>query len=279
MARQIDPDIATAAIAAARESGRGVAAIPLAEIAARLGISRATLQRRIGSRQALHAAVRAAGVDPGEQPDVRERAVQAAAAIVRREGLGALTLERVAAAAGCSVPALHLQLGGREGLLIALFERFGPLVSAERLLTTPPATFRDSVRAIYCLLFDAVAAEPRLFGALLADALARPDGPGAALICDTVRPRVLGSVGRWLSGEVAAGRCRPLPLPMLVQFLGAPMALHAATRELVAGLRPADLRSREETIELFTDAYCRAFALPPPDAGAGDECRSRTEAP
>ena len=64
MAAPIDPDIATAAIAAARESGREVVAIPLAEIAARLGISRATLQRRIGSRAALHAAVRAAGVDP-----------------------------------------------------------------------------------------------------------------------------------------------------------------------------------------------------------------------
>lgn len=57
------------------------------------------------------------------------------------------------------------------------------------------------------------------------------------------------------------------------------MALHAATRELVAHLRPGDLRSREETIELFTDAYCRAFALPPPDAVAMDEHQSRKEAP
>ena len=279
MNRRVDPGVVNAAIALARETGRKAADVSLDEIAQRAGISRATLYRRIGSRRALDDAVRAAGVDPGGRPSVRDRATRAAAEIIREAGLGALTLEAVAARAGCSVPALHSQLGGREGLLTALFERFGPLVPAERLLTAPPATFRDGVRAIYGILFDAVAAEPRLLWALLADALARPDGPAAALIRDTVLPRVLGSVGRWLAGEVAAGRCRPLPLPILVQFLGAPMALHAATRELVAGLRPADLRSREETIELFTDAYCRAFALPPPDTAAADERQSPKEAP
>src|SRR5262245_57557183 len=141
-------DIAEVVVTMARESGRQVAAIPLEEIAGRLGVSRSTLYRRIGSREALHAAVRAAGVEPGEQPDVRERATRAAAAIVRSDGLGALTLERVATVAGCSVPALHQQLGGREGLLTAIFERYHPLVPVERFLQTPPATFRDGVHGI-----------------------------------------------------------------------------------------------------------------------------------
>ena len=91
--------IIDAAVASAREDRREVAAVPLDEIARRVGISRATLYRRIGSRRALDEAVRAAGVDPGGRPEVRERAVTAAAAIVRERGFGALTLDAVAAAA------------------------------------------------------------------------------------------------------------------------------------------------------------------------------------
>jgi AcrR family transcriptional regulator len=265
MDRRIGPDITTTVIAMAEESGREVAALPIEEIAARLGVSRATLYRRIGSREALHGAVRAEGVEPGERPDVRERAIQAAAAIVRSDGLGALTLERVAAEADCSVPALHQQLGGREGLLAALFERYHPLVPIERFLTVPPATFRDGVRAIYGILFGAATAEPRLLGALVADTLARPDGPTATLVREKIVPRALGSVGRWLAGEIAGGRCRPMPLPILLQLLAAPMIAHAASRDFVARMGLGNPPPRETTVELFTDAFCRAVALPPPD--------------
>src|ERR687893_178492 len=102
----MDP-IVEAAVGAAEEAGVAVADLPLDAIARQAGVSRTTLFRRIGTRQRLEAAIRAAGVDPGVRPAVRERAVAAAAAIVRERGFAALTLEGVAAAAGCSLPALH----------------------------------------------------------------------------------------------------------------------------------------------------------------------------
>jgi AcrR family transcriptional regulator len=268
MAASIPAELVQAAVEVARESGRAVADVSLDVIARRAGVSRVTLYRRIGSRSALDEAVRARGVDPGGRPDVRERAVAAAAALVREGGLGALTLDGVAARAACSVPALHSQLGGREGLLAALFERYSPLPQVEHLLETP-ATLADGVRAIYAAAYDAVVAQPGLLQALLADALARPEGPTRRLLAERYLPRVFASVGRWLAGEVAAGRCRPLPLPLLLQLLAGPLLLHATTRDLVervSGIAPTD---REDVIEKLTAAYCRAVGLGAAD-GAGD---------
>ncbi|MDP9364193.1 MAG: TetR/AcrR family transcriptional regulator, partial [Chloroflexota bacterium] len=81
-----------------------------------------------------------------------------------------------------------------------------------------------------------------------------------------------GVVGGWLAGEVAAGRCRPLPLPLLVQLLIGPMLLHASTRSLVEDLFRDPPPPRDQIVETLTAAYCRAVALPPPteeDRAAG----------
>ncbi len=263
----IHETVIQAAIAAAAETGVDVADVALDQIARRAGVSRATLFRRIGSRRRLDAAVRASGVDPGGRPALRERAAEAAAAIVRERGIEALTLEAVAAAAGCSIPSLHTQVGGREGLLAALFERYSPLPRLERLLAGSAPPLEAGVRAIYGAIFDAATAEPRLLQALLADALTRPAGPARRIVVESYLPRLMATLGPWLAGEIAAGRCRPLPPLLLLQLLAGPMALHVATRGLVEGLGDAPMPPRDEVIEQLTAAYCRSVA-PPAESGA-----------
>lgn len=254
-----------AAIAAAAERGVDVADVPLDQIARRAGISRATLFRRIGSRRALDAAVRAAGIEPGGRSSLRERAAVAAAGIVRERGIEALTLEAVAAAAGGSIPGLHTQVGGREGLLTLLYERYSPLPRVERLLTESTPTLATGARAIYGAIFDDAAAEPRLLQALLADALTRPDGPARRALVGSYLPRAMAILGPWLSGEIAAGRCRPLPLPILLQLLAGPMAAHVALRGLLADQTGIAPPPRAEVIDRFAAAFCRAVALPVAD--------------
>src|SRR3954469_5492494 len=109
--------IVAAAIAEAQASGEAIADLSLDRIAGRAGISRATLFRRIGTRNDLDEAVRRAGVDIGRRPSVRERAVAAAAELIVAEGVGALTVEAVARRVGCAVTSVHTQCGGRGGLL------------------------------------------------------------------------------------------------------------------------------------------------------------------
>src|SRR5919198_1258854 len=99
-AETVDGDVVMAAIDEARDLGVDVSAVSMTRVARRAGISRATLFRRIGSREALEAAIRSSGGDPGTRRSVRDRALEAALEVAEREGLEQLTLEKVARRAG-----------------------------------------------------------------------------------------------------------------------------------------------------------------------------------
>lgn len=258
----VPAELVRVAIDAARRRGTGVADVPVTALAEAAGISRSTLLRRLGgSRRALDEAVRAAGVDPGGRPPVRARAVEAGAHLISRDGLAAATLEAVAEAAGCSLHSLYATFGGRDGLLAAIYERYSPMVDLERLTAGPPASLQDTVRGVYQAMVTAFTREPRVFPAILADVFSRPDGP-AAPILERYFPRMLGSVGAWLTAEVNAGRIRPLPLPLLVQQLLGPLAMHLLLRPALARHTALDLPGIEETCAVFADTFLHAVALP-----------------
>src|SRR5438046_10737997 len=84
---------------AARQRDQPVGEVPLVAIAKAADMSRSTLLRRIGNRAALDEACRQAGIDPGNRVPVRDRAVTAAAELITKHGLGALTLEATAVSA------------------------------------------------------------------------------------------------------------------------------------------------------------------------------------
>lgn len=251
-------ELVDAAVRAARERGLDVAEVPVSAIAAAAGMSRSTLLRRLGgTRTALDAAVRAAGVDPGGRLPVRDRATEAAAWLISERGLGAVTLDAVADAAGCSLPSLHAAVGGRDGLLTAVFDRYTPVLDLEALAADPPARVEDTIRAIYRALVTTFGRQPRILPALLADMLGRPDGPAARLL-STQFPRLLGSADALLTAEARAGRLRPLRYPLLPQLLIGPLAVHLLTRPVTAGGH--DLPSVEETCDELAAAFLRATA-------------------
>lgn len=259
----IPKSIISAALDLAHERNQRLSEVPLMAIASRAGISRATLFRRIGSRAALEEAVRGVGVEPGSKRDVRERAVVAAANIVAKRGLAALTLEAVADEAVCSVPALHTQVGGREGLLAAMFERFSPLPKVQQILTPPTPSFAEGIHALYSAAYDAATAEPRVLPALLGDILIRPGGPSVDSLGGTYVPRTFALLGGWLNEQIELGQCRALPLPLMVQLLIGPMVAHVLSRpalERLVGLEPLP---REEVIEQLTAAYVRSVGVVP----------------
>jgi hypothetical protein len=155
-----------------------------------------------------------------------------------------------------------LQLGGREGLLAALFERYSPLPRVEELLAPPAPPLAEGVALLYGAVFDAAVAEPRLLRALIGEALVRSGGPAAKFLTTSYLPRVFMTVGGWLAAEVVAGRCRPLPPPLLLQLFAAPIALHATTRPLVEPLIGVVPPTRDEAIATLSAAFLRAVALP-----------------
>ncbi|WP_017624657.1 TetR/AcrR family transcriptional regulator [Nocardiopsis chromatogenes] len=262
MKDRVPQEFVDAAIAAARERGTDVASVPVNAIASAAGVSRSTLLRRLGgTRAALDEAVRAAGVDPGARPPVRERAIAAAARIIDEHGLGALTMDAVADAAECSLPGLHAVVDGRDGLLAAVFDRYGPVRELERLAAAPPADLEGTVRALHTALVEAFQRRPRVMPALLADTASRPDGPGSAMFRAGF-PRLVAAMGGLLLPHVRAGRVVPMPLPLLIQQILGPVAVHLMLRPVLEIREEAALPPLEEACEVLADACLRAIAVP-----------------
>lgn len=242
--------------------------VALRDIALKAGISRSTLLRRLGgTRQALDEALRAAGIEPKGRKPVRERAIEATAALISRQGLATLTFERIAIAAECSAPSLYVTFGGRDELMRAVFERYSPILDVEAFLSEPHGDLEDTVRRFHRLLADALEREPRVLPALLAEVFARPGDENVQTIFQDVAPRLLAGLGAWLAEEVAAGRIRDLPPLLLTQQMTSPILLHFLLRPVTSRTTADDLPTRDETLETFTQAFLRAVSLPAPKSG------------
>lgn len=258
----VDDDLVQAALRASRSLSKDVADVPVIAIAKEAGMSRSTLIRRLGgSRASLDEAVRAAGHDPGGQVPVRQRALDAAAEVISTMGLTAATLEAVADRAQCSVPSLYLTFGGRDQLLSAVFERHSPLLDVEDFFAASPGDLRTTVREFYRLFTESFGREPRVAPALLADALARPDSPAIQNLMQTAIPRVLGSIGAWLTCEVEAGNIRDIPLMLLTQQLLAPVAIHMLLRPAIPNLPGFALPDIDSVCDTFTETFLSATAI------------------
>lgn len=258
---EVPAEVVDAALRAAETLGRDVADVPLVAIAREARMSRSTLVRRLnGSRQLLDDAVRAAGVEPGGRPPVRERAVLSAASLISDRGLAAVTLEAVAVQADCSVHSLYAVFGGRDELMRAVFDRYSPILDLDEVISEPDAEFGETVHRIYRLLAEAFSREPRVAPAMLAEGLARPTEPAVVALLQYHVPRMLAGVGQWLAGEVTAGRVRDLPLPLLIQQMLAPIAIHTMVRPAAVNIPEIDLPELDQACVVFADNFLRAVA-------------------
>jgi AcrR family transcriptional regulator len=262
MARPVStPQVVEAALRAAEKLGKDVADVPVAMIAAEAGISRSTLLRRFdGSRTALNDAVRAAGVDPGGLPPVRNRAVAAAAALISESGLAAATLEAVAAQAGCSVYSLHAVFGGRDELMRAVFEQHSPILDIEEYLAHPSDDLLDMVRGFYRTVARALSREPRVAPAIFAESFARPTSPAVQSLAAYGPPRLLAALDGWLGAEIRAGHVRDMPLPLLAQQLLGPIMIHMFTRPLLPNAIGWPMPEVDTICDVFAESFVRAVA-------------------
>ena len=225
----------TAIVQAARKALARDPRASLDAIATAAGVSRATLYRHYSSRSALLDAL-----DLEPESGSRERILEAAADLIGRDGLARLSIDELANAAGVSRASVYRLFPGKPALFAALVAEYSPFQTVhetlERVGPQPPEVVLPAVAQAV-----AHAVEPRI-GIIRSLFFELTSGTDDALegAAPTMR-KLLGDVGGYLAGQMAAGRIRTMhPLLASQAFVG-PLFMHLITRPVAKRLAGFDV--------------------------------------
>jgi AcrR family transcriptional regulator len=103
---------------------------------------------------------------PAKAPLSEEAVVDAALAILKSDGLEAVTMRRVAAALDTGAASLYVYVSGREGLLRAMLDRVTATIELEAL---DPSRWRAQLHSLLRRMRQALVAHPGIAAMTLAD--------------------------------------------------------------------------------------------------------------
>jgi AcrR family transcriptional regulator len=227
----VDPTIRRQVMSAAREVLAEDAGAPVATIAGRAGVSRATFYRHFGSRESL---LKSVALEP--QPPAETRILTAARDMLVRQSLDELSMEELAAAAGVSRGTLYRLVPGKAALLRRLIEVYSPFeairsIVAEHRADPPDVVFPLIGRAIVGVAGERLGLMRAIFHEVTANGETL-DGMGPLFA------QTLGLLAEYIGGQIEVGRVRPMhPILALQAFIG-PIFFHLMTRPMVERIVP-----------------------------------------
>jgi AcrR family transcriptional regulator len=221
-----DPTIRRQVMSAAREILGRDAGAPVAEIADRAGVSRATFYRHFGSRESLLQSIE---LDP--RPDARTRILAAARDMLLTTSLAELSMDDLAKAADVSRGSLYRLVPGKTALLAALIETYSPFDAVRRIIADganePPEVVLPRIgRAIVGVAGERLGLMRAIFHEVTASGPTM-DGMGPLFA------QTLGLLAQYMADQMAAGRIRRMqPILALQAFVG-PVFFHLMTRPMI----------------------------------------------
>jgi AcrR family transcriptional regulator len=221
-----DPTIRRQVMSAAREILADDAGAPVAVIADRAGVSRATFYRHFGSRESLLESIE---LEP--RPDARARILAAAKDMLMGTSLEELSMDELATAAGVSRGTLYRLVPGKTALLAALIEAYSPFDAVRRIIAESPNEPPEVVlprlgRAIVGVAGERLGLMRAIFHEVTASGPTM-DGMGPLFA------QTLGLLARYMADQMAAGRIRRMhPILALQAFVG-PVFFHLMTRPII----------------------------------------------
>ncbi|MCC6457578.1 MAG: TetR family transcriptional regulator [Caldilineaceae bacterium] len=199
----------------------GGAAFTMEQLAAATGVSRATLYRRFGSREAILQRLAAEQTIEAEElsrPDVPTRILQAARSIFSRYGFVGVTIEQIAQEAGVGPATIYRHFGSREGLI----EKFVQLSRPRELLRTftsgQPRDLEADLVMLATTMLEFVQENPALLRVMLFE------GQGSEVLREQMRStqeRTASRLAAYLAEQMAMGNLeRHDPFELALSFMG-----------------------------------------------------------
>lgn len=229
----VDERILRAAEGLLASEGPGFTMEALAQAA---GVSRATLYRRVPSREKLAERLREeraveSGTALTREPS-RQRILERTRQLVGRHGLLSLTVEQLADAAGVSPVTIYRTFGDKDALLRAMFAELGPRQDAAQVLADLDAPVADTLTRFVTVLLRGMAEQP----AFVAMALFS-QGEEARYV-EHLRKSQFGTMDRftrYLAAQMERGRVRRGdPVEMALGLMGLVVGSTLDTRRLLA---------------------------------------------
>jgi len=124
--------------------------------------------------------------------------VAAALELLSAGGIAALTIKNLAAAVGVSEPALYRHFENKQGILLAILDRFeAHMAELFEEAFSQVSGVLDRIQAVYMRVFRSFAAQPALASVVFAEEIFRYDkrlAERVAHIMDTVEDRMLSLI-------------------------------------------------------------------------------------
>jgi AcrR family transcriptional regulator len=225
------------------------------DLARESGLSRATLYRQAGSREAVLAALSEQGVEVGQRVDVRDRILAACRVVFTRAGFEAATLEDIAREAGVGPATVYRQFGDKEGLISAFASHIGPRRAMQEVALSPTGDLRADLERVAATVIRYVAEDLDLLKLAIMERMR--GGPWAELLknsplrAQTMLTRLLESYAA--SGALGAND----PRRMALAFAGMLFASFAG-----ALLEGQPMPDPEETARFITHVFLNGLATP-----------------
>lgn len=152
--------IQQAAINLFRDAGSDFTLDQLARLAE---ISRATLYRRIGSKESLLKQLADDGlIEMDPEGDVKNRAIRATRKVVADTGFIACTMEQIAREAGLGVATLYRHFGDKENLLSSFIAQMKPRLDIKSILSAKEISLEQDLRKVLNIALEFFGANPDL---------------------------------------------------------------------------------------------------------------------